>query len=271
MPSALPARTLAVILVLAAGALVACGGDDDGATDAPTGSATLAGSPTPSPDPLIPPLEGPTRDTYLGERQDFRENPDYQLPRPGAVPTPAADSADPVFDLPSTAECPEGWQTLFRGPELFQLCYPPDWEVLTDAYKNSPNEERWYAGGIFKFPDQEGSPQLAHVSVYAIPQFTRPFPYTKDCPAPFSIQLNSQAGVVCPSYPANHPEARIVSYHVYREGYDYFFNIALYYEWDEDRGEFTQETDDEAFNTALQIIRSVEFLPPTTAVPTASP
>jgi hypothetical protein len=254
-----------VLLLLAAVSLGACGDDADGPANGATGSATPAGSPTASPDPLIPPLEGPARDTYLGERQDFRDNPDYQLPRPGAVPTPSADSGDPVFDLPATAEC---WQTLFRGPELFQLCYPPDWEVLTDAYKNSPNEERWYAGGVFKFPDEEGSPQLAHVSVYVIPQFTRPFFYTKECPTPYSIQLNSQAGVVCPSYPANHPEARIVSYHVFREGFDYFFNIALYYEWDAGAGRFTDQTDQQAFDEALQIIRSVEFLPPTTPAPT---
>jgi hypothetical protein len=247
--------------------LIACGDDDDnstGSTSTPT--ATLAGSPTPSPNPLVPPLEGPERVGYIGERQDFRLNPDFELPTPNEVPTPE-DTDDPVLNPPSVPDCPDDWKKLFRGPEGFQLCYPEDWSVLTDAYKNSPGEERWYTGGVFKFPGDPPEHQLAHVSIYAIPQYTRPFPYTKDCPTPYSVRLDNQPAVVCPSFPARHPEARLVSYHVFRENFDYFFNIALYYNWDESAGAFTDETDASAFDTAVRIIHSVEFM----SVPTVAP
>lgn len=264
-------RIAALFAVLSlASLLIACGDDDGGKQDGTaTPTPTVPGSPTASPDPLIPPLEGPQRETYLGERRDFRQDPAYQLPQPNGVPTPSGP-ADPVFNLPAEAVCPDGWQKLFRGPERFQLCYPPDWYVLTDAYKNSPNEERWYTGGIFKFPGEPPEHQLAHVSMYAIPQFTRPLPYTRDCPTPYSVQLNSQPAVVCPSFPANHPEARIISYHVYLNNFDYFFNIALYYRWDESRARYTDQIDEDALATALQIIGSIEFLPETTPPPTAA-
>lgn len=250
-------------------ALTACGDDD---APAKTTTITLAGSPTASPDPLVPPLEGPERVAYIGEKQDFRLNPDYELPTPNEVPSPD-DASDPVLNPPSVPDCPADWKKLIRGLEGFQLCYPQDWSVLTDNYKNSPNEERWYTGGVFKFPGDPPEHQLAHVSIYAIPQYTRPFPYTKDCPKPFSVQLNNQPAVVCPSFPATFPEARIVSYQVSRENFDYFFNIALYYRWDENAGAYADQTDTAAFNTAVRIIQSVEFLsvPATAAAATGTP
>lgn len=270
MPSTRIAGALLIATLLALLSLAACG-DDNGGSNGSSGTptATLAGSPTPTPNPLIPPLEGPERVPYVGDKQDFREDPDYQLPQPNGIPTPG-DSNDPILNPPSTPDCPSDWEKLFRGPEGFQLCYPSDWTVLTDAYKNAPNEERWYAGGVFKFPGEPPEHQLAHVSIYVIPQFTRPFPYTKDCPAPISTTLDGQPAVVCPSFPATSPEARIVSYHVYRENLDYFFNVALYYEWDEGKGEYTDKTDDDAFDTALKIIHSVQFLDVPTPAGTAT-
>jgi hypothetical protein len=257
-----------LIALLAMLALTACG--DDTPVDSPTSSfVTPAGSPAASPNPLVPPLEGPRRTSYIGERQDFRLNPDYELPTPNEVPTPE-DASDPVLNPPSVPDCPGDWKKLVRGPEGFQLCYPEDWLVLTDAYKNSPNEERWYTGGVFKFPGDPPEHQLAHVSVYAIPQYTRPFPYTKDCPTPYRVRLNNQPAVVCPSFPATSPEARLVSYHVFRENFDYFFNIALYYKWDESAGAYTGLTDSAAFDTALRIVHSVEFLSVSTTAPAAT-
>lgn len=216
----------------------------------------------------MPPLEGPERRAYIGKAEDFRQDPEYQLPTPDKVP--AATGDDPVFDMPSEPDCPDGWKLYQRIPEGFEMCYPPDWTLGTDAYKNAPNEARWYAGGIFDFSDAEHAHQLAHVSVYVIPQFTRPFPYTKDCPTPFSMKLNDQPAVVCPSFPAVSPEARIISYHVYRENRDYFFNIATYYKWDEGKDKLTSDTDEGALDTAIKIIRSTKFLPiPVTNTPAA--
>lgn len=259
------------ILLVALFVFAACKNDSEGGGSGRT--STPAGSPTPSPDPLVPPLEGPPREPYIGERQDFRQNPDYQLPKPAGVPTPPPDLETSLIP-PSSPDCPEGWKELFRGPEGFKMCYPPDWTVLTDAYKNAPNEERWYAGGVFKFSGEEHDHQLAHVSIYVIPQYTRPFPYTRECPTPYSVKLDGQPAVLCPSFPASDPEARIVSYHVFRENFDYFFNVALYYQWDEKTGKFTDKTDSDAFETALKIIHSVVFGEVPTreaAFPTAAP
>jgi hypothetical protein len=260
-------------VILPVAVLIFGGCKDDNETGGSGRTPTTAGSPTPSPNPLVPPLEGPPREPYIGERQDFRQNPDYQLPRPGGVPTPPAELEDSLIP-PASPECPDEWEKLFRGPEGFQLCYPSDWSVLTDAYKNAPNEARWYAGGVFKFTGEGQDHQLAHVSIYVIPQYTRPFPYTKDCPTPYSVELDGQPGVLCPSFPASHPEARIISYHVFRENFDYFFNVALYYRWDQDKGKFTDKTDSEALETGLKIIHSVSFgdVPNLEAAsPTASP
>ncbi len=266
----LRAPTLLIALSLAL-VLAGCGDDDDSVSGSQSPTSIVAGSPTASPDPLVPPLEGPPREPYIGDPQDFRTNPDYVLPEPGGVPTPA-DSSDPILSPPAEPDCPEDWEELYRGPEGFKLCYPPDWTVLTDAYKNAPNEHRWYAGGVYKFPGDPPEHQLAHVSVYAIPQFTRPFPYTRDCPTPYSVQLGGEPSVVCPSFPASHPEARIVSYHVFREGFDYFFNIALYYRWDDGDEKYKDQTDEEAFADALRIIHSVEFfdVPESVLTPTAT-
>lgn len=251
--------------------VAACGGDDDGNGDGGgNGTSTASPADSASPvdtdgadrpvDPFSPPLEGPGRGDPPSELTDFREEPDWQLPEPGNVPEPEGNE-DPVLNPPKEPVCPEDWERLRRPSEGFEICYPGGWAIDGHGYVNSQNEERWYSVGVFNAPDVEAGQQLAHVSVYVIPQFSRPFRYTIDCPQPYATTLSGEPAVVCPEFPPLHPEASIVSYHVFREDFDYFVNIATYYEWNENDGEYTDEVNEEAAAMAIQIAHSFEFIP----------
>lgn len=268
MPSLRTSLTLLVVIAGSALFAVACGGGGSSTTGTPTATTTAVPR-----DPLVPPLEGPDRVPYLGSPMDFRQDPAYQLPSPNDVPSPT-DSEDPVLNPPAQPDCPDGWKVLQRPTEGFQFCYPADWDFASDGYKNAPNETRWYSLGVFKFPGaREDDHQFAHVSVYVIPQGARPFTYTKDCPTPYSVVLDGQPAVVCPDFPAASPEARIISYHVFRSDLDYFINIALYFKYDDSKGAYTDQTDSEALAAATKIIGSFTFTevqPAFTPSPTAS-
>jgi hypothetical protein len=67
--------------------------------------------------------------------------------------------------------------------------------------------------------------------------------------------------VVCPDFPAESPEARIISYHAFRENLDYFVQVVPYFEYDADSDSYTDELNQEAFDLALQIAHTFEFTP----------
>jgi hypothetical protein len=205
-------------------------------------------------------MEGPQRAGFVGELEDFREDPAYKLPSPDEEPAPD-DSSDPVLNPPAEPSCPGASQLLDRITEGFNICYPSDWEIPANGYVSSTKEPRWYYVGIFKFPDNSQEHQLAHVSVYVLPKFVRPLTFTRDCPQAYRVTLAGEPAVVCPEFPPVSPEARIISYHVFREDFDYFVNIATYYQYDDAKGEYTDKTDDAAFQAALQIVGSFHFTP----------
>ncbi len=257
----LPALALLAVLI------VTCGGDDDSNGDGGgdvTPTASPADSLRPSGsgniDPFSPPLEGPGRGDSPRELTDFREEPGWQLPDPANVPEPA-ESEDPVLNPPDEPVCPEDWERLRRLIQGYQFCYPGDWVLGGNGYINAPNEKRWRSDGVFSLPGGEAEHQLAHVSVYVTPQFSRPFRYTIDCPQPYATTLAGEPAVVCPEFPPIYPEASIASYHVFREDFDYFVTIATYYEWNENDGEYTDEVNEEAAATAIEIAHSFEFIP----------
>jgi hypothetical protein len=249
--------------------LTACGGGSSSAspTSTPTtvnGSLLPTLEPTPGPirsgaaGLIVPPLEGPARGAAVAKREDFRTDPNWKLPTPSSLPAPA-DKQDPILNPPAPS-CPTGWRTLDRPTEGFHLCYPSDWNIDGQGYVASANEERWFSVGVFDFTDSTKVNQYAHVSVYVIPQYTRPFRYTIDCPQAYSVTFAYQPAVVCPSFPATSPEARIISYHVYLSNFDYFINIATYFERDSS-GNLTNNVSDAGLATAVQIVDSFQFEP----------
>jgi hypothetical protein len=254
--------------------LSACGGDSTS-----DGSATPTGSVTPGPSrepptgevtpfptrggsagSIVPPLEGPARGPSVQQQEDFRLDPAWKLPTPEEAPVPD-NTDDPVLNPPAQASCPAEWEILERPTEGWHVCYPANWAIDGQGYVGSANEARWYSVGIFDFTDETRVHQRAHVSVYVIPQFTRPFRYTIDCPQPFHVTFAGQPAVVCSSFPPTSPEARVISYHVFLNNLDYFVNIATYFEFDESSGQYTDKTSDDAFKGALDIVGTFEFIP----------
>jgi hypothetical protein len=249
----MPCERLLWVLPLAALAcFAACGGSDD---DSPS-SNTPTPAASPNSERSLPPFEGPRREAAI-ERRDYRLDPDWALPSPAALPTPAAAS-DPVLH-PDEHDCPDDWQRLDRPAEGFLICHPPEWPVANAGYVTFPTEERWFGAGIFNFADEARAHELAHVSVYVIPQFARPFRYTIDCADPQRVSLAGQPAVVCASVPVTAPEARIVSYHVSQNNLDYFVNIATYYEFDTATNQYTARTSAEALATALEIVGTFQL------------
>jgi hypothetical protein len=266
-----PWRTAAaaslVVLVIA---FTACGGDDDdGSTN--NGSPTATGStPVITPgDPVAPPLEGPGRGEAPTELTDYRELPEWQLPSPDEVPPPPQEEADNrLFNAPAEPSCPDDWEVLARPTEGFKICHPGDWTIAGFGNVAQANEANWVSAGIFRFIDASQQGQLAHVSIYVIPQFARPFRYTIDCEQPYSVTFAGEPSVICPDFPGVSPEATIASYHVFRENLDYFVQIVPYFL--EEDGEVTDEIDEAAYETAIDIAHTFQFTP-VAATPTPSP
>jgi hypothetical protein len=262
MRAAAVAITLALACLLAL--LGACGGDDDDDRSSPTDPASTedtSNSITPTPgNPVVPPLEGPGRGPAPTEFTDFREDPNWLLPEPDDLQPPPEDIADdPAVNPPAQPSCPEDWLAVDRPTEGFKICHPENWVVAGHGYVGAANEERWYSVGIFDFVNESRTGQRAHVSVYVIPQFARPFRFTLDCPQPYTITFAGEPAVVCPNFPGQPPaEAEIISYHVFKNDFDYFVNVATYFNRDGD--DYTDEIDEDSKATAIEIAHSFQFI-----------
>lgn len=268
---------IAAALVLAV--ITACGGDDDtsgsaspSGSGAPSGSggATITTAPTPGGDPLIPPLEGPAPGPLVTEMTDWRQDPDWALPRPEDA-VPADDPDNPILNPPASPDCPAEWVKIDRPAEGYQICYPVTWVVGTHGYVSSANESRWYALGLYDFSDPENQIQRAHVSIYMFPTFARPVRYTIDCPDLRGVTLSGLPAVVCPDFPGLDPEAEIISYQASRGDRDYFLNIVTYKTYDPEAAEYTDEVDQDARDLAIEVARTFKFIAIAEPAPTETP
>jgi hypothetical protein len=241
--------------------IAACGGDDDDGQSPTDGAQTTdPAGPTPTRgNPVTPPLEGPGRGAAPAEFTDYREEPEWLLPKPDDLQPPPEELAEePAANPPAQPVCPEGWLTIDRPTEGFKICHPENWTVAGHGYVSGANEDRWYSVGIFDFVDESRTTQRAHVSIYAIPRYTRPFRYTVDCPQPYAVMFAGEPAVVCPNFPGQPPEEHeIISYHVFLNDLDYFVNVATYFIHEGE--EITDEIDEEARTTAIEIAHSFQF------------
>lgn len=137
------------------------------------------------------------------------------------------------------------------------MCYPDSWKIAGHGYVSAGAEARWYSVGIILF---DGERQLAHVSIYAVPQFARPLTYTRDCHQPYRVTFAGVPAVLCPDFPGQPPEARIVSYHVFKNDRDYFINVVPYFRYDAGSGKYTEDVDESALNTAFDIAGTFRFI-----------
>ncbi|MDO8614303.1 MAG: hypothetical protein Q7T33_01025 [Dehalococcoidia bacterium] len=251
------------LLLLLLTALACGGGGDggdssaspgDGATSTPGGQAQQS----PQATAIVPPLEGPPRGVAAGDRVDYRELPEWQLPNPGDLPAPPPEAQGQEFHAPEAPACPPDWLVLQRPSEGFTICYPPDWRTEGHGYVAAGNEEQWYSLGLILF---QGERQLAHVSVYMVPRFAQPFTYTRDCQQAFAVAFAGQPAVLCPDYPGNPPEAKIIAYHIRRDDRDYFVNVVPYFQYDEAAKTYSDGISDNALATAIQVAQTFGFIP----------
>ena len=245
-------RVALVFSVFALGLFVlACGDDDDvSETGSPTPSEAGTGSATPTPAViLIPPIEGPRRGPPATERTDFREDPEWDLPAPDDLPPVPDDENETIFFPPLSAECPGDWLLIQRPSEGFRICHPSDWQDAGTGYVTDGAEDRWYGQGIVKFADENRDRELAHVSVYWIPRFTRPMTYTRDCPQPFGITFAGQPAVICPEFPDEAPREDFTSYHIRLADVDYFVQVVSF-----------EGGDDASYDLAVQIAHTFQLL-----------
>lgn len=258
---------LAMLAVGSGLLLVACNGGGDGSPSA--GSAPSPGS-TPEATPrdtgtavssggslITPPLEGPPRVVPAQETTNYWELSEFQLPEPQDLPEPPEDADGPEFSPPANAECPADWQELRRPGEGFSICYPEDWRMDGHGYVSAGVEERWYSAGLFLF---DGDAQKAHVSVYVVGPFARPFTYTRDCEQPYKVTFAGHPAVLCPDFPGVRPEARIIAYHVRWNDLDYYVNVVPYFEFDEEAGAYLDTVSEEAEAMAIEIAHTFRFI-----------
>jgi hypothetical protein len=235
-----------------------CGDDDSGDGDA-SPSPAESGSPTPPPPAdLFPPIEGPDRGPAATERTDFRQVEEWQLPEPDELEPVPEDEDDAVFHPPEEPQCDTSWIDKQRPTEGFAICYPPDWQLAAEGFVSEGAEDRWYSVGIIMFADDAREDRDAHVSVYAIPRYARPMVYTRDCPKPYSLTFAGQPAVICPDFPGEGDEERIVSYHVRRGDMDYFIQAVPF-----------EDGPDDAFDTAVQIAHTFRLIEITTVAATS--
>lgn len=257
--------------------LVACNGGGDGSP-----SPGSAASPVPTTEPdstpeatpgatgtavqsdghlFTPPLEGPARGAAAQEETNYWELSEFQLPEPQDLPEPPEDADAPEFSPPAEAECPADWEELSRPGEKFSICYPEDWRIDGHGYVTAGVEERWYSVGMFLL---DGDVQKAHVSVYVISPYARPFTYTRDCEQSYRLTLAGEPAALCPDFPGEGPEARIIAYHVRRGERDYYVNVVPYFEFDEEEGTYLDTVSEEAEATAIEIAHTFRFIGLTT-------
>ena len=260
-PEAVVALSLVSLGVLFA---VACGeGGDAGSAStstpgmSPTGTPNSADGSSPEVGPFSPPLEGPPRGLAATERTDFWGLPEFALPAPGDLPELAETATGPELRPPAEPQCPEAWQELTRPGEGLSICYPADWRIEGHGYVSAGAEDRWYSLGLFLF--QDGT-ELAHVSVYALNRYAKPLTYTRDCEQAYKVAFAGEPAVLCPDFPGQWPEVRIISYHVRKDDLDYFVNVVPRFQYDPKNDAYSDTWSEEAEATAIQIAHSFRFI-----------
>ena len=227
-------------------------------TPDPTAVPTATDAPNPAALPITPPMEGPSRGPAATERTNYREVAEFELPSPASLPEPPEGAMGPEFQPPEDPQCPTDWQTLMRPGEGFLVCYPEDWSIEGHGYVSSGVEDRWYAVGLFLF-DNDGV-ELAHVSIYVLNPYARPFTYTRDCEQAYRVTFAGEPAALCPDTPGEFPEAKIVAYHIRRGDRDYYVNVVPKFQYDAESGNYLDSWDEEAEATAVQIAHTFQFM-----------
>jgi len=263
---------IAVFLALLGVLLAACdGGNGQKTTPPPAASATPGGTatatPSPGPEPsaearrIAPPLEGPSRGPGATERTNYRELPEFELPAPEDLPEPPDSATGPEFQPPAEPQCPEDWEELERRAEGFAVCYPASWSIEGHGYVSAGVEDRWYSLGLFLFQDDA---ELAHVSIYVVNPYARPFTYTRDCDQAYRVTFAGEPAVLCADHPGEFPEAKIIAYHVRMGDLDYYINVVPTFQYDAESRTYLETWSEDAEATGIEIAHTLRLMEPVT-------
>lgn len=252
-------RARLVVLVLVGALLaVACGGESSSNPNATgTPRRQLAPPPPLVGTPLTTPFEEGERAAGATERTNYREAPEYRLPEPGDLQEPPDSATGQEFQAPEQTPCPQDWQVLWRFTEGFRICYPEDWSKQDDGYVTGGVDDRWYSVGFALFEDGVLS---GHVSVYVMNGYVRPFTYTRDCEQAYRVEFAGETAVLCPDFPGQYPEARIIAYHVRKGDLDYYVNVVPRFQYDMDTKSYLDTTSEEAETVGIQIAQTFQFV-----------
>ena len=262
----------AVFLALVGVLSAACGGGNGEKTTPPPAATATAGgtaTATASPEPeasatarrITPPLEGPARGPGATKRTNYRKLSEFRLPAPEDLPEPPDSATGPEFHPPAEPQCPKDWKKLERPAEGFRVCYPEGWSIEGHGYVSVGVEDRWYSLGLFLF---QGDAELAHVSIYVINPYARPFTYTRDCDQAYRVTFAGEAAVLCADHPGQSPEAKIIAYHVRMGDLDYFINVVPRFQREADSGTYLKTWSKDAEATGIEIAQTVQLMEPVT-------
>ena len=224
--TALPFRRAMVLvapmLTVALTAAACNGGGSPAARIGPDGSATaeatgvtLSDILTATPDletgPIIPSFGMPPS-TEEPKRQNYRENPDYQLPDPADLPAPSSDLVEPEFHPPAAPGCPEGWEVFDRPSEGWRICHPDDWVVVGHGYVTVGVDDRFHNVSFFHFANTGF--ETAIVNIRTMPEFSRPLTILKECEQAYQVRFSGQLAGLCPDHPGDQSDVRVIQYHI---------------------------------------------------------
>jgi len=232
----------------------------------PTAQATPQSSPLPSPPPgtvikpprafVTPPMEGPPRGSAATVRTNYRELPEFRLPAPQDLPE-APSGGGPQFQPPAQPLCPPGWQELWRPAEGFKTCYPESWSIDGHGYVSAGRDDRWYSVGLFLYQDDV---EVAHVSYYVVNAYARPFMYARDCKQAYRVRFAGEPAILCPDFPGQFNEAKIIAYHVRKYDLDYYVIVVPKRQYNPATGGYLDTWSRDAEATAIQIAHTFQFV-----------
>jgi hypothetical protein len=264
-----------VLCALLAGTIltVSCGGQS-GAPDeqrvTPSATLTPTAEPTTVSRERTPPLEGPIQ-RLPTLRTNYREDPDFQFPNPADLPIAGPDIEGAQVDHSSPSGCPVGWERLVRPREGFEICYPGDWIIDGHGYVTAGADDRWYSLGIFRLVGDD-SVESAHVSVYVMGPYSRPFTYVLSCEKAYQVTLAGELASFCPDHPGEFPEVKIMAYHLRQGDRDYFIQVVPHFTWSEQTKEYLDVWSKEDEETAIRIVHTLQLVDDGVGeTPTATP
>jgi hypothetical protein len=264
---------LTLLVALAVACTSSGGGQGTPSGGTPSGNTSGASPPAlapfATPRPFSPPLETAPEGPAVSGRVNYWEDPAWQLPKPGDLPEPPDTAEGAEYQPPAEPTCPEGWELHDRQTEQFKLCFPPDWQIDGHGYVSLANQDdRYYSVGFFDM--LPNGLQRAHVSVYATVPFSQPSLIMQKCEQAYQVVLAGKAAALCPDFPGDVPEGRIIQYFIPLNYHFVFVTVVGYREYDEATSSFKDSVYEDALQTAIQIAQTIEFYdsPVTMGTPT---